>query len=247
MRGLASARELRGLELRLRRDRPQAGGELLAAISDRLAGSRSRTGSFRVVFAGALTAAVATALAAVGGFSYAANAAQQAVEAVKRVVSPQAAISVSGITAGGDQYRPGFGWGDPNHNHTGPPGLQRQGGNFAPPLRAARTRDRLAAIVSTRVTISEQAFLSIFVVDPRGRRLLLTQSSRRGCSTVGQGVKGPQTKVILYRMLVPRTIPLRLRIPRSQLRPNVRHRIIVQARDPDGNKRRLAIPFVFRG
>ena len=40
-----------------------------------------------------------------------------------------------GLTAGGDQYRPGYGFGDENHNHTGPPGLSGKGGEKTPPAQ----------------------------------------------------------------------------------------------------------------
>jgi len=172
-------------------------------------------------------------------------------------IAPQGAIAVSGITSGRDQYRPGYGWGDPNHNHTGPPGICRGTANppdrantpgcppaaLAPPLQARRTNDGLAAVVRTTVTISEQASLSIAVVDRAGKKLLLTQSSRRGGSTVGQGVEGPQTKVIRYQMLVPRALPVQLRIPVNLLRPGQLYRIVIQATDPQGNRRAITIPF----
>ena len=43
-------------------------------------------------------------------------------------------LAVASATSGSDQYRPGNGFGDKNHNHTGPPGQKRAGGAFAPPL-----------------------------------------------------------------------------------------------------------------
>ena len=70
---------------------------------------------------------------------------------------------------------------------------------------------------------------------------------RRGGSTVGQGVDGPQTKVIRYQMLVPRAIPLQLRIPVNLMRPGQLYRIVVYARDPQGNRSSITIPFRLQG
>lgn len=230
---------MRALERELRAARPEPPAELVSRIVFEIRGGHRRpSGALRLAFAGALTSGMLVALAAVGGISYAATAVQEAAEVVKQVFTPSGAIEVRGISSGGDQYRPGFGWGDPNHTHEGPPGLERAGGELAPPLRARETPDGKAAIVSTRITLDEQALLSIFVTNRQGKRLVITQKG----SKIGRGVKGPQTKVILYQVLVPRTIPLRLRIPANLLKPG-RYFIVVQARDTDGVKRRLRIPF----
>jgi hypothetical protein len=65
----------------------------------------------RTLIAAALTAAVGLALAASGGFSYASAA----------VMTP---AGKAGATAAQYGERPGWGCGDRNHEHTGPPGRQ---------------------------------------------------------------------------------------------------------------------------
>ena len=229
------------VEERLRAERPEAPFELVQSVSRRI-GVRP-TGVPRLALAGAMTLVLAAALGSVGGISYAANAAKGAAKVVQRAVSPSGAISVLGISAGGDQYRPGYGWGDPNRNHTGPPGLGRRGGEAAPPLRARPTPDGRARTVGTTVTFDEQSALFISVIDAQGRPLLLTQRSSRGGSRIGQGIQGPQTKFIRYTLLVPRAVPLSLRIPANLLRAGRQYSIRVVAIDPDGNKSTLLIPF----
>lgn len=232
------------VEERLRAERPQASSELVRAVSRRV-GVRP-TGVPRIALAGAMTALMLVALGSVGGISYAANAANGALKAVKKAVAPQAgrqAIVLQGISAGGDQYRPGFGFGDPNHNHTGPPGLQRQGGEAAPPLRARPTPDGKARLVGTTVTFDEQAALFISVIDANGRELLLTQQSKRGGSRIGAGIEGRQTKFIRYTLLVPRAVPFQLRIPANLLKAGQQYSMRIVAIDPAGNKSTLLISF----
>ncbi|HSP72575.1 MAG TPA: hypothetical protein VLN26_09415 [Gaiellaceae bacterium] len=241
-------RERKQFERELRRLRPEPRREHVATIVSTLAPAPRRrpAGRPRVVFAGALTAGLVVALGSVGGIGYAASAAQQAATTVKHVFVPssrKAVVVVSGLSAGGDQYRPGYGWGDRNHNHTGPPGLRRKGGAFAPPLLAVPTDRGIAAIAKTAFTIDEQSHLYITVIDRRGTELLLTQHSKRGGSTVGKGVTGPQTKVIQYLVLVPRSIPISLRVPGNLLAQGQTYRIRIIARDPQGNRSVAYIPF----
>jgi hypothetical protein len=235
-------RELRSLERRLRAERPQPPSALMA----RLAPARPRTRP-QLALAAGLTAALLVALASVGGVSYAATAVTHAVKVAAKAVTPaksHQAIVVQGISAGGDQYQPGYGFGDKNHNHTGPPGVTRAGGEKAPPLQAAPTADGKAGVVTASVNFDEQAHLFISVVDSSGTPLLLTQQSKRGGSSVGgNAVGGPQTKFIQYAVLVPRTIPLQLRIPDNLLVAGQLYRIRIVAIDPDGNKTTLLIPF----
>ena len=190
-------------------------------------------------FAGALTAALLIALSAVGGVSYAANAVSRAADAVAKVVTPKAhhgVVVVAGLNAGGDQYRPGFGFGDPNHNHSGPPGLNKSGAKL-PPAQVSNIGK--AVIVKTSITSDEQAALYFSVLDPSGNELLLTQKG----STVGAGVTGPQAKSIHYVMLVPRTIPVQLRIPANLLISGKTYTIRVIAVDAQGNKSETNIKF----
>ena len=244
MFGSQGSRRDRDLEARLRAERATPGDELVRAISRRV-GPRP-TGVPRLALAGGLSAVMLLALGSVGGISYAANAAKEAAHVVRKAVAPKAgqkAIVVKGISAGGDQYQPGYGFGDPNHNHAGPPGQERAGGEAAPPLRA-RAAGPLAKTVNTTVSIDEQAALFISVVDSAGTPLLLTQESKRGGSKVGAGIAGPQTKFIRYTLLVPRAFPLALRIPANLLEAGKTYSIRIVAIDADGNRSELRIPFV---
>lgn len=56
-------------------------------------------------------------------------------------------------------------------------------------------------------------------------------------------MKGPQTKVIQYAVLVPRQIPLSLRIPLNLLKKGQSYTIRIVATDPTGEKSTLTIPF----
>jgi hypothetical protein len=89
------------------------------------------------------------------------------------------------------------------------------------------------------VTVTEQATLWLSVVDARGRRLQLTQRGSR----VGGVVTGPQAKTIRYRVLVPRALDLRLRIPAHLLRRGATYRVRVVAADPSGNRTTTFITF----
>lgn len=229
-----------GRELRSRRPRPS--DSLVSRIEGRVHASRlPRRRSFRYAIPAALTVAMVAALAAVGGVSYAATGVEAAATAVAHVFVPAkqtSPIAVSGLNAGGDQYRPGFGWGDPNHTHTGPPGLTKKGGAFAPPLTPLIKGK--TAFVKTTFTSDEQAHLTISVFDAKtGQELLLTQ----GKTQLGKGISGKQTKNIQYLMLVPRTIPLQLAIPANLLTPGSSYYIRIRARSPLNKISFLKIPF----
>jgi hypothetical protein len=230
------------VERQLRAQRPRPSDALVSRIEGRVRESAApRRASFRYAIPAALTISMIAALAAVGGVSYAANGVAHAATAVAHVFVPakqSSPIAVSGLNAGSDQYRPGYGWGDSNHVHTGPPGLTRKGGAFAPPLLAV-TKGK-TAFVGTTFTSDEQAHLTISVFDKRtGKKLLLTQ----GKTAIGKGVHGRQTKNIQYLMLVPRTVPLRLAIPANLLAPGNSYYIRIRARSPLNTIKFLTIPF----
>jgi len=195
----------------------------------------------QLAFAGALTAALAVSLSAVGGASYAATSLTHAAKAAVKLVVPHAhhgVVVVQGLTAGGDQYRPGYGFGDKNHEHTGPPGLKS--GTPGEKTRPAHVKHSgTAMVVSTTLTVDEQAGLYFSVLDASGKPLLLSQKG----SKIGTRVSGPQTKTIHYVLLVPRTIPLTLRIPSGRLVPGHTYTIRVIAVDAEGNKSSTRIPF----
>jgi hypothetical protein len=195
----------------------------------------------RVAVPVALTAAMIGALAAVGGVSYAATSVGHAVTAVTHVFSPakrHVTLTVAGGTSGGDQYKPGFGYGDPNHNHTGPPGLKKKGGAFAPPLTPKIVGQ--SAVLSTNFTIDEQAHLYISVINKKtGKPLVITQTK----SKIGNRLKGVNAKNVNYLVLVPRTSPRKLAVPANQLKAGGKYAIWVVAKHPQGNKSRLQIAF----
>ena len=236
----------RSLERRLRSERPTPSDALVARIVDELDTARARPSRrLSLALAGAVTTAAIAGGAATGGVGYAATAVQNAVDAVKGPATAATGRSPAAVhrrTAGSDQYRPGYGFGDPNHNHTGPPGLVRR--RNSPPARAAATRDGLGALVTVSFVLDEQASLRFNVFDSSGEQLLLTQTSRRGGTTVGNtALSGPQTKVIRYVVLVPRTITMSVRIPANLLRAGETYRLRIRAIDATGNRTELTIPF----
>jgi len=92
------------LESELRANRPEPSHELVNRLEGRVReGRRSRAGSFRVAFAGALAAGVLAALASVGGLGYAATATGDAVDKAKRTVKSHGVLVVH-KSAARDQY-----------------------------------------------------------------------------------------------------------------------------------------------
>ena len=92
------------LESELRANRPEPRHEFVNRLEGRVReGRRSRAGSFRVAFAGALAAGVLAALASVGGLGYAATATGDAVDKAKRTVKSHGVLVVHKSPAR-DQY-----------------------------------------------------------------------------------------------------------------------------------------------
>jgi hypothetical protein len=236
-----SFRSDRDIERRLRADKPTPSDELVREFASRARTAPKRSAGFGLAFAGVVSVAMVLALGLAGGLGYAASSVTTAVKVAKRAVAPAApakSAAPRAISAGGDQYRPGYGFGDPNHNHDGPPGIKRPEG-FNPPPQVQHKWP--TAFVTTSFTVDEQAHITINVIDMvTGQRLLITQNK----SIVGSGISGPQTKAIQYAVLVPRTIKLKLAIPRSQLVWGHRCVIVITATDPSGNSKQLRIPFV---
>jgi hypothetical protein len=231
------------LERDLRAARPRPSGELVSRIEGRIRSeqpARVRR-SFRVAVPVTLTAVMIGSLAAVGGVGYAATSVGHAVKAVTHVFSPakeHVTLTIAGATSGGDQYQPGFTFGDPADNHPGAPVVTKQGGAFAPPL--VPKIDGLAALITTNFTIDEQAHLFISVIDKKtGKELLITQKK----SKLGSKLNGVQSKNVNYLVLVPRTIPIKLAVPVNLLQAGGSYAIRIIARDPQGNKKTLLIPF----
>jgi hypothetical protein len=225
-------------ELRARRPAPSAG--LAASIAATTAPQHGRRWRRESTFAVALTVALASALAWVGGVSYAANAVTHAAAVARSVVVTRVRVVSGGITAGGDQYKPGYGFGDPNHNHTGPPGITNgKKGEKAPPTQVTPSNDNKALVAAGQVSVDEQAALYFSVLDSSGNQLLLTQRGTK----IGGNIDGPQVKTIHYVMLVPRTIPVEIRVPANLLKKGETYLIRIIAVDAQGNKTRTFISF----
>jgi hypothetical protein len=95
------------LEAELRASRPEAAPELVQRIEARVReDGRTRRSSLRVAFVGALTAVMLLALASVGGAGYASTAARDAVDSVKRVVTPKEVVKVLKRSSAKQQYGP---------------------------------------------------------------------------------------------------------------------------------------------
>jgi hypothetical protein len=85
------------------------------------------------------------ALAAFGGIGYASSTARHAIDAPVNVVrhavhhstasktSAASANVMRNLTSASDQYKPGCGFGDKNHIHTGPPGNHNGFPGICPP------------------------------------------------------------------------------------------------------------------
>jgi hypothetical protein len=96
------------LEAELRTSRPEPSPEFVHRLEARVRNDgRTRVGSLRVAFVGALTAVMLLTVASVGGAGYASSAAQDAAVSVKRVVSPtDRIVRVLTRSAGIQQYGP---------------------------------------------------------------------------------------------------------------------------------------------
>jgi hypothetical protein len=93
------------LEAELRAARPEPSNELVRTLESRVRNDgRTRVGTLRVAFVGALTAVMLVALGSVGGVGYASSAAQDAAVSVKRVVQPKKVVRVLKKSPAIDQY-----------------------------------------------------------------------------------------------------------------------------------------------
>jgi hypothetical protein len=234
------------VERGFRAGRARPSSELMNRIEERVhveSRDRGTRKSFRLAVPVMLTAVCAIALASVGGVSYAATQVESAIGTASHALTLKSSKKVSIVakaTSGQDQYRSGYGWGSYGHNHTGSPGIGLPG-SFKPPLFAAN--DGLAAFVVSTFTIDEQAHLWVSVIDDNGTELLITQKK----SKIGEGIHGVQAKNINYLVLIPRTIPIRLAIPRNLLIPGHHYRIRIIARAPNHLKKTLYIGFTYPG
>jgi hypothetical protein len=94
------------LEAELRAGRPEPSSEFVHRLETRVRDrGRTRAGSLRVAFVGALTAVMLMSLASVGGVGYASSAAEDAVVSVQRVVTPKRVVRILKKSAAIDQYK----------------------------------------------------------------------------------------------------------------------------------------------
>lgn len=93
-----------GLEAELRANRPEPSHELVHQLETRVRqDGRTRSGSFRVAFASAITVGMLSALFSVGGLGYAATGAGSAVAKAKQIVHKHGVTQVH-KSAARDQY-----------------------------------------------------------------------------------------------------------------------------------------------
>lgn len=106
MRNRRTQREAFDLEAELRAGRPEASREFVHRLESRVReGRRSRAGSFRVAFAGAMAAGLMAAMASFGGLGYAGTGAKTAADKAKKVVKSHGVLVVRKSPAR-DQYGP---------------------------------------------------------------------------------------------------------------------------------------------
>jgi hypothetical protein len=111
------------LEDIMRTEKPQPRSDFMQTLASELRERHGRRlAPLRVGLAAAVTGVLLVGLASFGGLGYAASGTSQAVHAVKQLVAPTKANSTIRQNPASDQYRPGCGFGDKNHIHTGPPG-----------------------------------------------------------------------------------------------------------------------------
>jgi hypothetical protein len=113
------------LEDRLRGLGSEPRSDLVSELSGEIRASRipARMRTRRFAAALVTTAMMLIPFAAFGGVGLAASAAQKAVHAVAHNQNQAKGKTKSQVaTPDADQYRPGWGCGDKNHIHTGPPG-----------------------------------------------------------------------------------------------------------------------------
>lgn len=220
----------------LRRARPEPRPEFLASLAERTRPERrpALVSAPRLALAGTLSAIVLAALASVGGLGYAASQVEEAAKAVKRLVYDDK-VKVPGnvgrpLGAGGDQYQPGFGWGDPNYNHAGPPRLRARN------VQVRSAGPNLA--IRFRLSLSEQADLFVGVVGPGRGRLGLPPNGLQVQKAVARRVK-----TLRYRVLVPRVLNIRLLVPKQELKKGKTYRIQIRAKDPAGESSRIVLTF----
>jgi hypothetical protein len=249
------------VERELRNGRPRPADSLARQIDERVRSERPASRHTpRLVLPAAFTAIVVGGLSAVGGASYAASSVVDAAKTVSHVFTPASTnrIVVSQWNSGGDQYKPHYCWGC-HRNHPGPPRIwpphRGNGGGHggrgifepAPPRFFGTT-----AIIATSFTLDEQADLSVSIVDQSTGGKLAIAPTESSVGGPAQRVNGNDlahatststvATTLTYRVLVPRTIPLELAIPRADLAKGNVYAISITARAPNGKSATVRIP-----
>lgn len=120
--------------------------------------------------------------------------------------------------------------------HAGPPKLRRQGGAFAPPLRARRVGR--VGLVSVTIGVDEAALLKVSALAGQGKMLSLLKHSQ-----VGSVITGFARSRISYELTDAGTVLLKLRLPLRLLKAGKTYQLFIGATDPDGESSTLLIPF----
>lgn len=89
-----------------------------------------------------------------------------------------------------------------------------------------------SAVLYTRVTLDTQAHLYVSLLGADGERLLIPQEGAR----IGSSLHGKPVKVLQALQLRPGALPLRLRVPVTQLRVKGPYTLRIVAVDPYGRK-----------
>lgn len=121
-------------------------------------------------------------------------------------------------------------WGDPRYATASKPRLATV---TAPTVKAAPDR---SATVYARITLDTQAHLYVSLIGVNGKTLLLPQQGAR----IGWWLQGKPAKTLQALQLSPGALPIRLRVPASQMRGAPRE-LRIAAIDPYGRRSILVL------
>ncbi len=122
-------------------------------------------------------------------------------------------------------------WGDPRYATALKPRVAPIAG-----VTVKVAADRSVTLL-TRITLDTQAHLYLSLIGASGQRLLLPQKGAR----IGWWLQGKPSKTLQALQLVPGALPLRLRIPATQMRGAAPLRLRIVAIDPYGRRSTLVL------